>query len=662
MRLESKIDKAWDSLIVGDVESAYKVLVSSRLTNWHKEIIRQANFLKTYDYPELRISEDKARNEFALVASWNFLIEKHIPYDAIRWAKIENLGPLIGKVYKFTADINTIREVLRVSTIHVVPPFPQEQYYEQWPELLALSNLSLVARSLFIRIIKSAQIRLNGLVDTQTIGRLELPQTKQAFVDLFQAGFIKMDLAVNELIPDLMMAKTLKELKQFAFENSINFHGTKYQIIQSIISTIPQRTIKKWLHLKDESEFIYPRLTNLPALKDYLWVESGIFEDYLSWLRQTKSINRSGQAIIDEHKGKIINRYDPMERRRPPVYDKKNYSSDRIWKSKNMQLLSSIWDSGCDVILKNIVQRYAWDWDINIEEAVTNYFNGDKLLVLKKACNRNSFLWQFCYRRLEELNIEVRKPKLITCENCGLKFMDWSFDDRLSKRVGYKICFCETCYYSAFSDQETENQLTDKDTMLGQISTVANILGVVPTSAFRRNLNLAMISEADQVTLVKTLVSMPSQKKFVDTFGSWLQTLILAGVLKDGTLQTSRGVRCIAIDGHICNSLAEKTVDDWLYSHGISHEKEPLYPYHPRLNPYKLRADWKVENVLIEYAGLMNEPDYAFKMKAKQEIATEFDLSLIILQPQDILNLDQELANLVDIENIYESNSQQNLD
>jgi len=647
MRLESKIDKAWDSLIVGDVESAYKVLVSSRLTSWHKEIIRQANFLKTYDYPELRISEDKARNEFALVASWNFLIEKHIPYDAIRWAKIENLGPLIGKVYKFTADINTIREVLRVSTIHVVPPFPQEQYYEQWPELLALSNLSLVARSLFIRIIKSAQIRLNGLVDTQTIGRLELPQTKQAFVDLFQTGFIKMNLAVNELIPDLMMAKTLKELIQFAFENSINFHGTKYQIIQSIISTIPQRTIKKWLHLKDESEFIYPRLTNLPALKDYLWVESGIFEDYLSWLRQTKSINRSGQAIIDEHKGKIINRYDPMECRRPPVYDKKNYSSDRIWKSKNMQLLSSIWDSGCDLILKNIVQRYAWDWDINIEEAVTNYFNGDKLLVLKKACNRNSFLWQFCYRRLEELNIEVRKPKLITCENCGLKFMDWSFDDRLSKRVGYKICFCETCYYSAFSDQGAENQLTDRDTMLEQISIVANILGVVPTSAFRQNLNLAMMSEVDQVALVKTLLSMPSQKKFVDIFGSWLQTLILAGVLKDGTLQTSRRVRCIAIDGHMCNSLAEKTVDDWLYSHDISHEKEPLYPHHARLNPYKMRADWKAQDILIEYAGLMDEPDYAAKMKAKQEIATEFGLSLIILQPKDILDLDTKLASLV---------------
>ncbi len=154
---------------------------------------------------------------------------------------------------------------------------------------------------------------------------------------------------------------------------------------------------------------------------------------------------------------------------------------------------------------------------------------------------------------------------------------------------------------------------------------------------------------------------MPPPQKFVDTFGSWLQALILAGVLKDGTHQTSRGVRCIAIDGHICNSLAEKTVDDWLYSHDISHEKEPLYPYHARLNPYKMRADWKTQDILIEYAGLMDEPDYAAKMKAKQEIAIEFGLSLIILEPKHILDLDHKLMNLIDITINQEHESRKNI-
>ena len=59
MRLENKINKAWDALGVGDVESAYKTLAGSRLTNWDKELIRLANFLKVYDYPELINVKDK---------------------------------------------------------------------------------------------------------------------------------------------------------------------------------------------------------------------------------------------------------------------------------------------------------------------------------------------------------------------------------------------------------------------------------------------------------------------------------------------------------------------------------------------------------------------------------------------------------------------------
>src|ERR1700752_4746043 len=339
--------------------------------------------------------------------------------------------------------------------------------------------------------------------------------------------------------------------------------------------------------------------------------------------------------------------YDPMEPWRPSLKARKKRSSNSIWKSKNMLLLESIRDSGCDLILKDILQNYAWDWDLNIEEAISNHFTGDKLIIYKKACDKNQFLWQFSERRLEELNFEVRKPSLNICAACGINFMDWFIDDRLSKRVGYKIHFCQDCYYSAFSDWGTGNQLVDKNVMLEPLSIVPNILGNVPTSSFRRNLNLARISESNQVILVKTLLTMPLQKKFAEIFGSWLQALILSGVLENGTHRTSRGVKCIANDGHICNSLAEKTIDDWLCSHQINHEKEPLYPYHFQLNRSKLRADWRVENVLIEYAGLMNEPAYAAKMKAKQDIANDFGLSLIIIEPEDILNLDSKLANLV---------------
>ncbi len=638
MRPENKINKAWDQLVAGDVESVYKVLAGARLTSWHREVIRQANFLKTYEYPELEIIEEKARNEFALVASWNFLIEK----NANQWAKIDNLAPLLGHVFGFKTDIKAIRDFLG-HTVPISIPFTPEQCYEQWPELLTLPSLTLGTRNIFIRTLKYAQIGFGGLANTQVIANMELLQTKQAFIDLTHASLVKTDLTLS----DVLMSKTVKELKQFLFDHNLTSHGTKYQLIQAIVSTVDQSTIKKWLDFKNEKEFVYPLVSNLSLLKNYIWAETTIIEDYINWICQTKHLDKPEQASTVELANKPSkNNYDPMKPSRPPLYNKRTYNSKGIWESKKMHLLKSIWGSDCDLILKDIVQRYAWDWDINIEKAITIHFTEDKLIFFQKACSRNSVLWQFCYQRLDELNIEVRSPSLITCAGCGIDFMDWSIDSRLSEKVGYKIRFCQNCYYCAFSDWGIGNQVADKSTMLEQILTAANILGVVPTSSFRRSLSLAKMPEENQVELVKVLLSMPSHKKFIDAFGSWLQTLILAGVLQDGTQQTSRGVRCIAIDGHICSSMAEKTVDDWLYSHGINHEKEPHYPYHPRLNPYKLRADWKVDNVLIEYAGLMNEPDYAAKMKAKQEIATQFGISLIILQPKDILDLDSKLVKL----------------
>jgi len=84
-----------------------------------------------------------------------------------------------------------------------------------------------------------------------------------------------------------------------------------------------------------------------------------------------------------------------------------------------------------------------------------------------------------------------------------------------------------------------------------------------------------------------------------------------------------------------------------LSAHNIRHEKEPHYPYHVHLNVSGMRADWKVRDILIEYAGMMNEPSYAAKIKAKQELAKEFRVSLIILEPNDIFDLNIKLKSLI---------------
>jgi len=60
-----------------------------------------------------------------------------------------------------------------------------------------------------------------------------------------------------------------------------------------------------------------------------------------------------------------------------------------------------------------------------------------------------------------------------------------------------------------------------------------------------------------------------------------------------------------------------------------------------------MRADWRVGSIFIEYAGLLDEPEYAAKMETKQELAREFSLTLIVLDPKDVLNLNRKLKQLL---------------
>ncbi|HUV72529.1 MAG TPA: hypothetical protein VMW25_06000 [Clostridia bacterium] len=99
-----------------------------------------------------------------------------------------------------------------------------------------------------------------------------------------------------------------------------------------------------------------------------------------------------------------------------------------------------------------------------------------------------------------------------------------------------------------------------------------------------------------------------------------------------------------AKDGHVCDSLSEKIVDDWLSSRKISH----------RINvPYlgtKFTADFKVKDCFIEFFGLHGElKQYDFLMKEKLKLIKKYNLSLIAIYPKDIFRekrLSQILGSL----------------
>lgn len=130
--------------------------------------------------------------------------------------------------------------------------------------------------------------------------------------------------------------------------------------------------------------------------------------------------------------------------------------------------------------------------------------------------------------------------------------------------------------------------------------------------------------------------------RYANVFGDWLGAVVATGYLgPSGIRKTEYGYKVHALDGHVCNSLAEKVVDDWLFKNGVEHVKEPTYPVEAReLLGSKVRADWQLENeIYVEYFGLQDRKDYAEKTSAKMAACRVLGISLIALFPGDEFRL-----------------------
>jgi len=633
-----KFREAWDILDSGNLEKAHGIINRAvwggKSYKLSKELSREITWLQNYEYPEFKNIGNEIKREFILVTSWNFLMKDHS--QDWGWALKENLSPFLGVDYNLDIDFKNIKMDLGYSEKSI---FSDEVHsYEYWHDLPNNSSLSLLARSLFIRILKYAQVNSGGLTDSRNLGPVDADEIKQAVRELSRFGLISSDMSFS----DFLMNKTIAELKKFAFENGLGSDGTKHQIIQTIMSGVQEEKVKQWLHEREQLTFIRPLVTDFQKLKKYIWSASGGIDLYLQWIQKRKYLGKSVESIVEEKKKELdAHRYDPLKPWRPLS---KIHVPAHILKTKKFSRLEGIWDEQCDILLQEVVGNYAWDWELYIEKIFTSRVDSGKLAKISPFL-KDMYLKYFCQKRMIDLGIDVPKSRLLVCSGCGISFMDWSVESRIAERVGYKILFCKDCYIKAFWG--INNELQDNNEMLEHLSSLANLLGVIPTRDFRMKLDLSNATEESQIAIVKILRIMPPYEKFLDEFGSWLQALILANVLENGTQRTSRGIRCIANDGHVCNSLAEKMIDDWLSVHAINHEKEPTYPYHAQLNTSRMRADWKVQDIMIEYAGMMNEPSYAAKIKAKQDLAKEFHIAIVILEPKDILDLEKKLGSLI---------------
>jgi hypothetical protein len=112
-------------------------------------------------------------------------------------------------------------------------------------------------------------------------------------------------------------------------------------------------------------------------------------------------------------------------------------------------------------------------------------------------------------------------------------------------------------------------------------------------------------------------------------FGSWNKAIKAAGFSPNPVMFAKK---YIANDGHKCDSLAEKIIDDWLHRKNIPHKRNVKYP-----EDYGLTVDFVVYERWIEFFGLSGQHKRYDELKnLKIKLANKHKLNLVEIYPEDL--------------------------
>ena len=329
------------------------------------------------------------------------------------------------------------------------------------------------------------------------------------------------------------------------------------------------------------------------------------------------------------------------------IYDNRDKPAYGLFKTepnyaKNPYILKW-WNSTLDELLATQISLWQWVWYWGITDEIVKHISSETIEMWKESdplCSKYAWyniLMYFSAARAEQMGLSrsIRHPQKKTCLLCKNNFIEDSLPIPLIQRLGIdRLDFCAPCLRDTVLQGTGNDSASEKD-MLKYLQDLANLLGRVPTQNFGEGMaDLLEMKNDERLALLVLLKNKPTIDRIKSVFGSWLNALIHAGVLEDGTRKTSRGIQSIAKDGHVCLSLGEKTIDDYLHTHGVHHEKEPRYP------EGKYRGDFKVGTAFIEYFGLTGNPEYDAKTKEKIRLCEKHNIVLIALYPRDLISQD----------------------
>lgn len=329
------------------------------------------------------------------------------------------------------------------------------------------------------------------------------------------------------------------------------------------------------------------------------------------------------------------------------IYDQREspaYRNDfRVYRNSKFD---KWWSTPHDQLIEQLIENYQWNWYWEIADSIESVTPRNVMEALSQQNVWYNKVMYYAITRANDLGLTkaIRKSERKKCPLCGEYFREDSLPHPLVKRLGIQhLDFCSPCLKDRVLQGSGSNTAT-KAAIIDFLNQLTAITEIVPAQGVGEGMDdLINLPFDKRLGLLQLLKDKPSTKRVKEVFGSWLKALIDAGVLVDGTRETSRGIQTIALDGHTCLSLGERTIDDYLYKRGIAHHKEPKYP------EGNYRADFQVGDVFIEYFGLAGDSAYDGKAKEKIRLCQAHGIKLIALYPKDLIatsQLEKQLSKL----------------
>ena len=250
------------------------------------------------------------------------------------------------------------------------------------------------------------------------------------------------------------------------------------------------------------------------------------------------------------------------------------------------------------------------------------------------------FGWkQYCSWKC--LSKDKIKRQVLVCENCGKRF----------ERTPYGISphnYCSQSCAAIVNNRKNPRRKPQfkaclrcgkqfrKSTGNSKYCSMKCRGGAEPKYTSQKLINIIR-QKVEELQRIPARREMKENKTCQKIFGSWNNAIIAAGFHpnRSHSQRMYKRTNTKALDGHLCDSVSESLIDNWLTENNIFHERDATYP------ETNHKADWVIfiggQKIFVEYFGLANDsPRYDRAVREKKFICEKYKLKLIEIYPQDL--------------------------